>query len=381
MHLPAIEIDQRVESRTTLVAVRVAVFSDYAAIADLMKQYGMETKTRDEWEHLWKGNPVYQNRVGSWPIGWVLENPAGEVVGFSGNIPVACELGGGVLTAAVTHAWVVASEYRSQSMLLASKYFAQKNIDLLLNTTAIYEAGQIFRAFHAKPIPVEALDLALFWVVDYRKFAHSTLLRKQVPLATILSYPLGAVAVVVDWAKSKRYRKESLPGVEIAERFDERFDVFWQQLRQKAKTIISVRDRRTLEWHFRGSLESGSLWIYTHERDGNLTGYALFQRQDKPELGLARVRLVDFQSLDANPLILDAMIAAALQRCKATGTQMMEVVGFTGQIRNRLERIAPFRRKLSSWLFYYKAASKELKIPLQDPQIWQPCGYDGDSSL
>jgi hypothetical protein len=128
-------------------------------------------------------------------------------------------------------------------------------------------------------------------------------------------------------------------------------------------------------------LECGSLWIYTHERDGNLTGYALFQRQDKPELGLARVRLVDFQSLDANPLILDAMIAAALQRCKATGTQMMEVVGFTGQIRNRLERIAPFRRKLSSWLFYYKAASKELKIPLQDPQIWQPCGYDGDSSL
>ena len=82
-----------------------------------------------------------------------------------------------------------------------------------------------------------------------------------------------------------------------------------------------------------------------------------------------------------NPLVLEAMIAAALLRCKAIGIQMMEVVGFAGQIRSRLERIAPFRRKLSSWLFYYKAVAKELKIPLQNPQLWQPCGYDGDSSL
>jgi hypothetical protein len=285
------------------------------------------------------------------------------------------------MTAAVTHGWVVASDYRGRSMLLTSKYFAQKDVDLLLNTTASYEAGQIFRAFHAKPIPVEALDSALFWVVDHRKFGRSTLLRKRVPLATILSYPLGAASAIMAWAKGRGCFRGPHPTVKTIERFDERFDVLWQQIRKGARAITSVRDRKTLEWHFRSSLKSDDLWIYTYERDGKLTSYALFQRQDKPELGLARVRLVDFQSLDANPFILDAMIAAALRRCKTIGVQMLEVVGFAGQIRSRLERLAPVRRKLSSWLFYYKAVSEELKVKLQDPQLWQPSGYDGDSSL
>ena len=341
----------------------------------------METKAQDEWEHLWKGNPVYRQRGGNWPIGWVLESHDKKVVGFSGNIPVACELGGVTLTAAVTHGWVVASDYRSRSMLLASKYFAQRDVDLLLNTTAGDKAEPIFRAFHAKPLPVKALDTALFWVIDHRKFARSTLLRKRVPLATTLSYPLAAVSAIMAWAKARGRLEGPYPTVTTAEGFDERFDVFWQQLRKGARAITSVRDRSTLEWHFRGSLKSEGLWIYTYERHGKLTSYALFQRQDKPEVGLVRVRLVDYQSLDANPVILDAMIAAALRRCEAVGTQMLEVVGFAGQVRSRLERLAPFRRKLPSWLFYYKAVSKELKVRLQDPQFWQPTSYDGDSSL
>jgi hypothetical protein len=381
MQPSAPEIDRLPVSSMPQVSVREAAFSDYAAVAGLMQQYGMEISAADEWEQLWKGNPVYRQRGGNWPIGWALENGDRNIVGFSGNIPVACELGGVTLTAAVTTGWVVASDYRSRSMLLASKYFAQKDVDLLLNTTASFEAGQIFRAFHAKPIPVEDLDSALFWVIDHRKFARSTLLRKHVPLATVLSYPLGAASAIIAWAKGSGRLKGPHPTVKTAERFDERFDVFWQQLREGAQAITSVRDRSTLEWHFSRSLKSNDLWIYTCERDGKLTSYALFQREDKPELGLTRVRMVDFQSLDENPLILDAMVAAALSQCKAVGAQMLEVVGFAGQIRSRLARLAPFRRKLPSWLFYYKAVSKELKVKLQDAQLWQPCGYDGDSSL
>jgi len=93
------------------------------------------------------------------------------------------------------------------------------------------------------------------------------------------------------------------------------------------------------------------------------------------------MRLVDFQSVDANPLILDAMIAAGLRRAKAEGVQMLEVLGFSGAVRSRLEKLAPFRRKLPSQLYFYKALSKELKTRLATPQAWQPSSYDGDSSL
>jgi hypothetical protein len=380
MPTSTIEIERPATTAAT-VSVRTARFSDYDAIAALMQSYGMETSSRENWEHLWRGNPVYERRAGDWPIGWVLESPDGRVVGFSGNIPVACCFGGKELTAAVTSAWVVDSDYRSHSMLLASKYFAQKNVDLLLNTTAIHVAGQIFRAFHAKPIPVEGLETALFWVIDNRGFASSSLVRKGVPLAAIASYPAGAALAIAARVKGGNIGNRPLPAVNAIEKFDERFDGLWQQLQERSAALLSVRDRETLQWHFRRSLRSGGLWIYTHETDGRLTAYAIFQRQDKADVGLARMRMVDFQSVDANPLILDAMISAALRRAKTEGIQMLEVLGFSGAVRNRLGKLAPFRRKLPSQLYFYKATSKELKAQLTNPQAWQPSSYDGDSSL
>ena len=363
------------------VVVREAQFSDYDAIAALMQRYGMESYARADWEGLWRGNPVYQRRGGDWSLGWVLESGDGRVVGFSGNIPVACCFGGKELTAAVTSAWVVDADYRSHSMLLASKYFAQKNVDLLLNTTAIHVAGQIFRAFHAKPIPVQGLETALFWVLDYRGFAASFLARKGVPLAVMASYPMSIALAGAAAIKGGGFSGRDLPGVKAVEDFDERFDEIWHLLKARTDVLLSVRDRETLRWHFGRSLKSNGLWIYTLETEGRLTSYAIFQRQDKADVGLTRMRLVDFQSVDANPLILDAMMAAAMRRAKTEGVQMLEVLGFSGAVRSRLEKLAPFRRQLPSQLYYYKALSKELKAQLTNSQAWQPCSYDGDSSL
>ncbi len=379
MQTSTIEIDRPVA--TPAVFVREARFSDYNAIATLMQQHGMEVYSREDWEHLWRGNPVYEQRAGDWPIGWVLETGDGRVVGFSGNIPAACWLGGRELTAAVTTAWVVEADYRTHSMLLASKYFSQKNVDLLLNTTAIHVAGQIFRAFHAKPIPVEGLETALFWVLDHRRFAASMLALRRVPLAKIISYPVGAGLFVSAAIESRISSRRDLPAVNAVEKFDERFDGLWHEIKARAGTLLSVRDRETLSWHFGRSLKSNGLWIYIHETKERLTSYAIFQRQDKADVGLTRMRLVDFQSLDANPRILDAMIAAALRRAKTEGIQMLEVLGFSGAVRSRMENLAPFRRKLPSQLFYYKAVGKELKTQLANPGAWQPTSYDGDSSL
>jgi hypothetical protein len=386
MQPSTIEIDRPVVSAAA-IGVRDARFSDYEAIASLMHQYGMETSSREDWEQLWLGNPVYQRRAEDWPIGWVLENSDERVVGFSGNIPAECSFSEKRLTAAVTSAWVVGSEYRSHSMLLASKYFAQKKVDLLLNTTAIHVAGQIFRAFHAKPIPAEGLETALFWVLDYRGFALSSLARKGVPLAAIAKYPAAAALAVASRLKSggtNRERpstREPYPAVKSVENFDGRFDSFWLELKERSSVLLSVRDRETLSWHFRRSLKAKGLWIFINEIEGRLTSYAIFQRQDKSDVGLTRMRLVDFQSLDPDPSVLNAMIAAALSRAKETGVQMLEVVGFSGEVRARLENLAPFRRTLPSQLFYYKAMNKELKAQLANPQAWQPSSYDGDSSL
>jgi hypothetical protein len=378
--MPASTIDIDQAATSTAVFVREANFADYDGIAALMQQYGMEVYSREDWEELWKGNPVYAQRAEDWPIGWVLESRHQRVVGFSGNIPVACALGRRDLTAGVTTAWVVDSEFRSHSMLLASKYFSQKKVDLLVNTTAIHTAGQIFRAFHAKPMPGEGLDTALFWVLDYPGFAASFLTRKSVPLARVASYPVGMGLAAMALMKSGFPQNVSVP-METADDFDQRFDAFWQELKQKSAVLMSVRDRTTLRWHFGRSLRANGLWIHTYEKNGRLLAYAIFQRHDKADVGLTRARLVDFQSLDEDPRILESVIIAGLRRAKSEGVQMVEVVGFSGALRKQLERLAPFRRKLPSQLFYYKAMSKELKAQLDNPQAWMPTSYDGDSSL
>lgn len=379
MPTSTIDIDQTAVSAA--VFVREARFPDYDSIAALMQRYGMEVYAREDWEGLWRGNPAYEQRRGNWPIGWVLESSDHRVVGFSGNIPIACMLAGKELTAAATAAWVVDSEYRSHSMLLAAKYFSQKNVDLLVNTTAIHTAGQIFRAFHAKPMPGDGLDTALFWVLDYVGFAKSWLLRKNVPLAGIASYPAGGSLAAMARLKGNSASNASLPLVETVADFDERFDVVWRELRERRRVLLSVRDSATLRWHFARSLRANGLWICAHEKNGKLRAYGIFQRQDKADVGLTRARLVDFQSLDDDPQLLEAMIAAGLRRAKKEGVQMLEVVGFSGELRMQLEGLAPFRRKLPSQLFYYKALAKEVKAQLADPQAWMPTSYDGDSSL
>ena len=266
-------------------------------------------------------------------------------------------------------------------MMLASKYFAQKHVDLLLNTTAIHEAGRIFRAFHAKPVPVDNLDVALFWIIDFVGFAGSVLRRKHIPLSGWLRYPFGWLLRIIAWKRTAG--KSGLVPVKLAYGFDERFDEFWQKVRTRKDVLMAARDQETLEWHFQSSLKSKNVWIYTREREGQLVSYAVFYREDKPQVSLKRVRLVDFQSLDADAdsLTLTSMIAAALHQCKSAGVQMLEVVGFAGVTRKILEDLAPFKRTLPSWLFYYKAVAKEFKARLQDPTVWQPSPYDGDSSL
>src|SRR5438132_14391809 len=113
---PAVRLQNQISARA-----REAVFADYEAIVSLMRQNGMETLDYDDWKHLWTNNPELKRLQCHWPMGWVLENPTGEVVGFGGNVPVGYEFNRHRISAAVAHSWVVANEYRKYSMLLASK--------------------------------------------------------------------------------------------------------------------------------------------------------------------------------------------------------------------------------------------------------------------
>src|SRR5690242_654798 len=71
--------------------IREASLEDYPQIALLAKHYGLEIKSYEEWRHLWLNNPLYLARQKDWPVGWVLEVPDGQIVGYLGNIPLLYE--------------------------------------------------------------------------------------------------------------------------------------------------------------------------------------------------------------------------------------------------------------------------------------------------
>jgi hypothetical protein len=109
--------------------------------------------------------------------------------------------------------------------------------------------------------------------------------------------------------------------------------------------------------------------------------YATFERKDKPEAGLKRVLLVDFQSLDGSTTLLLPLLSRALQKCREEGIHVLENIGRWLEKGGAIDTVAPYRRQLSAWAFRYRASDPRLAERLNDRRVWAPSLFDGDASL
>ncbi len=362
-------------------SVREASLIDYRHIAKLLSDNGLETKSFEEWRDLWIANPIYRERKGRWPIGWVLETDEGELVGFLGNIPLAYVLNGEPLVIAATHAWAVDSRYRSYALLLLDHYFSQANVDLYLSTTVNALASQAFTSFGSQRVPVGAWDTSLFWIGHYRGFTQSWLRMKQ------RSFPrsISAILAAALWSKTRNARRaidltRNTSQVEPCAGFDYRFSAFWEALLHKEQQfLLATRTQEILNWHFAHARLQQKLWILAVARNSSLDSYAIFLRQDNARYGLKRIRLVDFQTLSRNSSDLLPMVAWAVHYCRERNIDMLECVDWG--ISSAVAALFPTQRRLPCWLYYYKTKSRFLARALANPNAWKPTAFDGDSSL
>lgn len=365
------------------MTIREVSFDDYAQIVALESKYGLDTKGYEEWKHLWSKNPAYIQFQESLPIGWVLERADKNIVGYLGNVPLFYELEGRRLLACVAHAWVADVQYRSYSPLLLERYFSQQVVDLFLNATVGRLAAQSFAAFESLPVPVGAWDQSSFWITNYQGFMAHWLAMKAAPLAKPLSYLLSVGLFVRDAAAKARLRQPNTEiEVQVCANVDRRFDIFWEALtRVNSHVLMGLRTRETLEWHFQHALRQNRAWIVTASKGSDLTAYGIFRRYDNPQFGLHRMRLVDFQTLDGNADSLLLMLHWALDICRREGIDMVECIGFPTDKAAVIREMAPYTRKLPSWLYFYKAREKSLAVRLSNPTVWNPSQFDGDASL
>ncbi len=133
--------------------LRAARFDDYEDIVRLEKKLNAEPVPADDWRLLWQGNPLWARLEKTWPIGWVLESGAGEIVGSIGNIALGYWLHGEPLVATTGRGWVVAPGYRGFALWLLEERFDQPNVDLFMDTTISALALEAFDEFRSASRP------------------------------------------------------------------------------------------------------------------------------------------------------------------------------------------------------------------------------------
>jgi 3-oxoacyl-(acyl-carrier-protein) synthase/acyl carrier protein/GNAT superfamily N-acetyltransferase len=359
--------------------IREATLADYPQITSMCARNGLGTKTREEWEHLWTGNPVYRKSP-NWPIGWVVENAPGEIVGCLGNIPVSYAFRGREIVGASIYSFALDASHRGHGLLLLERLLEWgRAVDYLLGTTANLSSAKLLEKNRIPRVPAGDWGNSSFWITNSKGFLESALTRKRWP--KVLAYPAAAALKIREAFKPDSWIRQTNE-LNVCSSFDERFDVFWKELQGAYPSrFLTTRSSAMLQWHFQYALKQDQAWIVTREDNSRVLAYAVFSRCDNLDLGLKRVRLVDFQTIDDDSRTLIPMLAWGIRKCQKDGIHMLESFGFHPEKQRVIDGLAPHRRRLGSWSYFYAAQNDALRHELQDPAVWDPSLFDGDASL
>ena len=362
--------------------VRGTKFEDYEQIAALGERYGIRRRSSDEWRSFWAGNPAYRDLKSEWSIGWVIEDADRQIVASVENIPFWYYFGGRKILAASGRAQVAAPPYRSAVQWLLNKVINQPGVSLYLNATMSETALPSFSAFNCPRVPAGRWDESAFWILGYRGLSKSFLAGRNYPAPALLSFPVSMAVRARDLLAPSPVRESDVE-VQDCGGFDDRFEMFWEELKGKnPHVLLGARSRETLEWHFKHASLARRLWIAAVADGPRLAAYGIFLRKDNPELGLKRIRFVDFQAADGSNALLAAVIAWALERCRAEGIHILESIGRWLDNPEFMKAFHPHRRKLSVWSFYYQANEPKLAKSLEAREAWRAASsFDGDASL
>ncbi len=301
------------------------------------------------------------------------------VVGYLGCIPVSAVFKGREVLGASIHSFSLDPAHRGQGLLLLKRMMELGNgVEYWLGNTANANSSKVLSRSKIPRVPAGDWENAAFWITNYTGFVESALARKG--WSEVWAYPLSAALKLRNVLRPRSWIRQGCT-LKVHSDFDGRFDVFWQDLQgMYPNRFLTTRSREMLQWHFHYSLLDGNTWVVTREGDARIVSYAIFQRCDNQELGLKRVRLVDFQTLDQDSETLTSMLAWAIQKCREQGVHMLECFGFRPEKQTVIDGKAPHKRQLGSWSYFY-SATDNLAQELQEPSVWDPSLFDGDASL
>lgn len=327
---------------------------------------------------MWLENPAWPRLGKNWPIGWVLESPAGDIVGSVLNIPSLYMFRGESLVCGNGRAWATTPEYRGYALWLMDEYFNQPRADLFINTTVGPTAAHIIDRLSTR-IPLGDWATGSTWVINYAGFVKERLRARRVPFADFVAYPASGVLRLKHAIFNKPLpRSQRAVEIEAVDLFDARFDDFWDEIvRQNPETLLADRSCNALSWHFNIPRRRGRLRIFTASRNRQLRAYCILTCS----VDGRQANFIDYQSIDSEIDMLPALLRAALRRCDHDGVELLRNVGRGVPKMRVMDECATYRNTFSNWRFYYRAADPGLHSELRVPQCWDPSVYNGDASF
>jgi len=365
--------------------LRKAQFSDFEAVTDLKRRWGIVVDQLENWERLWRRNPALA-RIESWPaMGWVLESK-GKIVGYLGNIPLLYCYGGRTLTATAGSGLVVEPAYRLFAMRLMAAFFGQPGVDLYVATTAIDAVGKIARAFGSDPLPQPGYGTVLFWILRGAPFARAV--ARKMGLRKPISYVgniLASLAVGTDGILRRRRPKAVLRHLAVSEiRVDEigdDFQTIWLEKLSEGARLYADRSANTLRWHFDVPGFRGTTRVLCCCKNRELVGYAVIRNNPRQEDGLRRSIVADILAKRDDPEVLSALFVAAYDHAQRVGSHVLEARSLPPEIQQLCRDWKPYVRKHPACPFYYKANDPVLHRMLASSAAWYASPFDGDATL
>jgi hypothetical protein len=366
-----------------MAGIREVEYGDLEAVGRLVSAEGWRAPTACDWRWLWEENPAAQRSGIS--RGWVLVEGS-AVVGFLANIAQQYQLGDRHLTAAVASGLVVAPAFRGSSLQLLLAHARQRNVDLLLNTTAAPHVSKISQFLKFQRIPQPAYDRSLYWVLRARPFAGAALRKKGYRDAVdrwggALLAPLIRLEGALRRRGPRRVRSRAEFRTIGAGSIGSEFDGLWRRRLAERPRLLAVRDAQTLRWHFADRGRPHSPFLVCASIGSQLLGYMAVVRQDARHLGLARARVADIFVERDDPEIIRQLLHQSAEHARRTGAAMLEVIGLPQPLRRIFEALRPFELVDDSWPFLYKAVDPALQETLADESVWYAGLFDGDGSV
>ena len=366
------------------VKVREVQFSDFEAVQELKRRWGLSPDSMENWDRLWRQNPALQEPRAPYPMGWVLDT-GDKIVGYLGNIVLRYFLGDRILIAATSHGFVVEPEYRASTTRLSAAFYRQPAVDIHLTTTAIEAVARISQAFKADPLPQADYDTVLFWVLRPYRFAKTLIKRLGAgDAASEIGARFAALAISAEGIlRGRRPRRPAgdlvISDISVQE-IGEQFEALWNAKRREGSRLLADRSAAVLQWHFTIPGDRGRARVLCCHQDRDLVGYAIVRHDPSPDDG-QKSMVADLLVKQDQPEVIEALWHAAYEHARKAGSDVFEVLGFPENIRHACSAWRPYQRKYPACPFYYRASEPGLHTRLSDGSAWYASPFDGDTSL